>query len=51
MLHADFWNTWDQAVLQDAVSTCINGNLELQETEGQRSAPSVNSHLQPAKER
>ena len=27
-LHADFWNTWDQAVLQDAVTTCINGNLD-----------------------
>jgi hypothetical protein len=26
-MHADFWNTWDQAVLRDAVSTCINGNL------------------------
>ncbi len=27
-LHADFWNTWDQAVLRDAVTTCINGNLD-----------------------
>ena len=27
-LHADFWNTWDQAVLQDAVTTCINGNKD-----------------------
>jgi hypothetical protein len=26
-LHADFWNTWDQAVLQDAIQTCINGNI------------------------
>jgi Domain of unknown function (DUF1996) len=26
-LHADFWNTWDQAVLNDAIETCINGNL------------------------
>jgi Domain of unknown function (DUF1996) len=27
-LHGDFWNTWNQAVLQDAVTTCINGNLD-----------------------
>jgi hypothetical protein len=26
-LHADFWNTWDQAVLRDAIETCINGNI------------------------
>jgi hypothetical protein len=25
-LHADFWNTWDQAVLQKAVTKCINAN-------------------------
>ena len=22
--HADFWNTWDQTTLQNAVNTCIN---------------------------
>jgi hypothetical protein len=26
-LHADFWNTWDQAVLQKAVTKCINANI------------------------
>lgn len=26
-LHADFWNTWDQTVLQQAVTKCINRNL------------------------
>jgi hypothetical protein len=26
-LHADFWNTWDQLVLQQAVTKCINRNL------------------------
>lgn len=25
-LHADFWNTWDQVVLQKAVTKCINAN-------------------------
>ena len=25
-LHADFWNTWDQAVLQKAVTKCINAD-------------------------
>jgi hypothetical protein len=27
-LHADFWNTWDQALLQKAVTKCINANRE-----------------------
>ena len=27
-LHGDFWNTWDQAVLQQAVTKCINGNKD-----------------------
>ena len=27
-MHADFWNTWDQAILQDTVTTCINGNID-----------------------
>jgi Domain of unknown function (DUF1996) len=27
-LHGDFWNTWDQAILQDAVTTCINGKKD-----------------------
>jgi Domain of unknown function (DUF1996) len=26
-LHADFWNTWDQVVLQKAVTKCINANI------------------------
>jgi hypothetical protein len=26
-LHADFWNTWDQTVLQSAVTKCINRSL------------------------
>jgi hypothetical protein len=26
-LHADFWNTWDQGVLQTAVTKCINRSL------------------------
>ena len=26
-LHADFWNTWDQTVLQQAVTKCINRSL------------------------
>jgi hypothetical protein len=25
-LHADFWNTWDQVVLQKAVTKCINAD-------------------------
>jgi len=27
-MHADFWNTWEQAVLQQAVTKCINGNKD-----------------------
>jgi Domain of unknown function (DUF1996) len=26
-LHADFWNTWDQSKLEDAVDRCLNGHL------------------------
>ncbi len=24
-MHADFFNAWDQALLEDLVATCING--------------------------
>jgi hypothetical protein len=27
-MHADFWNTWDQGVLRDAVTTCLNGKID-----------------------
>jgi hypothetical protein len=27
-IHADFWNTWDQAKLRSLVSTCLNANKD-----------------------
>jgi hypothetical protein len=33
-LHADFWNTWDQAGLEVAVATCITSGQQCGELRG-----------------
>ena len=33
-LHADFWNTWDQEVLEETVARCLGGGINCRDFRG-----------------
>jgi fibronectin type 3 domain-containing protein len=42
-MHADFWNTWDQAKLDELVSSCLNAHIDCGKVASTPTLPSTSS--------